>query len=70
MNIYLVSRTDKVDYNEHSSYVVISSSKDLAKSYHSNFCWGSEKDTFVELIGTAIQGKLEGEIIDSSFHAG
>lgn len=64
--IYHVKRTDKVDWDEYSDYVVIASSRDEALMMRpsDNFQQGN---ITIELIGHTSKGK---RLVCSSFHAG
>ena len=73
MNIYLVSRTDEVDYDEYDSLVVYAKSREAAKDispcaeyFHA---WASKENLKVELIGSNVLVK-DPDIILSSYNAG
>lgn len=64
--IYHVKRTDKVDYDEYSDYVVIASSRDdaLLMRPSGNF---RKDNTTIELIGHTSK---KTRMVCESFHAG
>ena len=77
--LYLVRRTDRVDYDQYDSFVVVAKTPKKAKDIHpspfstwTNDNYGSwvktkDKDT---LIGMAEDSLEEGTVILSSFNAG
>lgn len=80
MNIYKVSRTDKISYDEYDSFIVVASNLEDARKIHPNGDWencnwdwvSKEKLDSLEviLVGTAFEGYKEGDIILTSFNAG
>ena len=69
MNIYVVSRTDRIGWDEYDSIVVACKSEEEAREFEpGGACWPKEFLT-VELIGKTIKG-VEPGIILASFHAG
>jgi hypothetical protein len=76
MNIYLLDRTDKVDYDQYDSFVVVAKSPKQARDYvrsihkpdrYSCDCWSD--DNKAQLIGTTDK-YVSPEIILGSFNAG
>lgn len=84
MNIYLIERSDIVNYDEYDSAIVISKSEEKAKYIHPNannstpewwkdewHSWTSDpKSLKVRLIGIAQPEFKEGEVICASYNAG
>jgi hypothetical protein len=70
MNIYLVSRTDDIGYDEYDSIVIAAKTAQEACSVHpGGDAWQKPEDLKVELIGKAIKGSKQG-IVLASFNAG
>lgn len=80
MNLYLLERTDAIDWDNYDSFVVASESEDNirnltpnGKPLDPNDIWNSWansiEDVKVTLIGTTTVYK-EGDIVISSFNAG
>ena len=72
MNIYLVSRTDEVDYDEYDAVVVYAMSREEAKNIApcgNLYTWASKENLKVELIGSNVLVK-DPDIILSSYNAG
>jgi hypothetical protein len=74
MNIYLVSRTDEVDFDEYDAMVVIAKDEQSAKDFTiketRRDAWTLEESKLkVVLIGTANHGLKEKIVLDS-FNAG
>jgi len=72
MNIYLVSRTDEVDWDEYISIVVVAESSVEAKriypSEHSEQYW-NKNNLSAKLIGEAREGVERGVVL-TQFNAG
>lgn len=69
MRIYLVTRTDKYDYDEYISAVVIENTLKKAMEYCELKYDFNKDDMTCELIGTATSKQKRGEVL-SSFNAG
>ncbi len=73
MNLYLISRTDEVGYDEYDSAVVIAESMAEARKIHPGFgdssTWVAPKTLRVKLIGLSRTSKA-GTVICASFNAG
>lgn len=82
MNLYLVSRTDEVDYDEFDSFVIATNTAEEARSTlpkwsddpewrcSVEYGWTMPEHVQVRFIGVAHQGIEHGEIICASFNAG
>jgi len=67
MNLYLVTRNDRIGYDEYDSCIIAWDSTDIPPS---TFPWPEQiKNISVELIGVAVDGTDRG-IIHQSFKAG
>lgn len=69
MNLYLVTRTDYVDWDEYDSFVVACENAEKARNTKpANYGWTTPDQVKVTLIGMAAEG-IEG-IQCASFNAG
>ncbi len=77
-NLYLLTRPDKISYDEYIECIVCANSEEARNIHpsgdnkdfnHRWNTWVQPKDVIVELIGTAIETLVIG-VVSSSFNAG
>lgn len=73
MKLYIVTRTDRVGYDEFDGLVIASEDEESAKDFHADWlridCWASKENLKAEYIGEAKEGTEYGCVFES-FNAG
>lgn len=73
MYIWLIERTDLVNYDEYDAIVVAAKTEDAARAIEPEYGWGNRVDLetlTVTRIGTATRGTVAGTVILASYNAG
>ena len=84
MNIYLLTRKDKYDYDDYDSFVVVAPSIQVAKTIHPAYTpqsplyavveeygsWTTEENIDCEYLGVAASNLNKIQVICASFNAG
>lgn len=71
MNLYILERTDHIDYDMYDSAIVAANNveKALAIDIGSKFSWTTKENIKIKLLGKAVKGTKAGLIL-ASFNAG
>lgn len=73
MNIYLLTRTDRVGCDEYDAAVVVAASPEDAEKVRPGAISGTEEywnNLKCELVGVAAEGLKAGDVVLASFNAG